>query len=611
MNSCVWKNLFIITFIFLLVLIYACDDEENEVEPPDGPNTPPLVFTLNQTIQGPWFPKEIILGDFDLDGDLDILVTCIERSSFILWNQGGGRFSDPDQSNNFGVSHAGAAADLDGDNDLDLVLNNPDEQTTSAWINDGTGRFSMTPPIETGMETISLALGDLDSDNDPDLYIGSVPGSDRIFFNNGAAGFIASDQIFNERLTMRVALADLDGDHDLDAVIVKGPDTLNLVCINDGTGRFTVHNDRLGGSVSSLSVAIADFDLDNDFDIFLGHHDGADRIWMNNGDATFVRTNQLLSSFWSYDARASDLNADGSPDLVVAGGNSQDSVWLNDGAGQFQQITVPFIGDQGGGVDIGDLDQDGDLDVVFIHDPGSSTTGKVYVWFAAINHQAENQTVALGKPYVTDIFDLSFQGWIGSQNFDCPVAVIRNRLSLETYIMKEGDELYGFKLTRISPNFVLMECSDGTFKLTQGMGPTFQINRTIKGLNSQSVEPHSIENILASLRSRTCIFYRELNRRELSKRLGEEWRLIMSHSKSNPFLCEVKTGGIQVLTIPEHSILYEIGIRNNDILTEINEFEIKGLSSLYSIIQLLTQENIFTLKIIRSGKTQTYKIALR
>ena len=609
-SSGVWRNIFILTFIFLMVFLCACDEEDNEVEPSEEEEILPLEFTSNQTIQGSWIPKEVIVGDFDSDDDLDILVTCIETSSFILWNGGGGWFSDPDQSNNFGVSHAGAAADLDGDLDLDLVLNNPDEHTTRAWINDGTGRFLITPPIETGMETISLALGDLDSDNDIDLYIGSIPGSDRVFFNNGAAGFTASNQVFNEELTMRVALGDLDGDQDLDAVIVKGPDTLNLVCINDGTGRFTVHNDRLGGSISSLAVAIADFDLDNDLDIFIGHHDGPDRIWLNNGNATFVRTDQLLSSHWSYDANACDLNSDGSPDLVVAGGNTQDSVWLNNGAGQFQRTTVPFTGNQGGSVDIGDLDLDGDQDVVFIHDPGNSTTGKVYIWLTTINQQTESQTIQLTGPCVTNIFDLSFQGWTDSQDLSRPVAVLVNRLSHETYIMEKGEELFGFILTEIYPDRVLMQNSEVTLKLSRGIEPTIQKFRTMVGENPQSLETRTIENIKASIEAETRIFYRELNRSEVKKKIKEMWGKIMSHSYTK-VISRTKAGGLQFLTVPDHSIIAEFGIRNNDILTEINGFEIKDLRTLIQLIPLLTQENLLSLKIIREENMQTYQIVLK
>ena len=86
---------------------------------------------------------------------------------------------------------------------------------------------------------------------------------------------------------------------------------------------------------------------------------------------------------------------------------------------------------------------------------------------------------------------------------------------------------------------------------------------------------------------------------------------MMYLSGVKPIQSGVKTVGLQFMTVPEHSILAEIGIKNNDILTGINEFEIKSLSTLLALTRLFKQENIFTLKIIREGKTQTYNIIFK
>ncbi len=129
----------------------------------------------------------VALADLDGDGDLDALVTNGFRDTgshptILLWNDGGGQFSDSGQRLNATLGAELAVGDLDGDGDLDLFVSNMD-LPNEVWLNDG-GQL-----IDSGLrlgESSDVSgkpsLGDLDGDGDLDLVVGSFKRPE-IWFN--------------------------------------------------------------------------------------------------------------------------------------------------------------------------------------------------------------------------------------------------------------------------------------------------------------------------------------------------------------------------------------------------------------------------------------------
>ena len=230
--------------------------------------------------------RAVVLGDVDLDGDLDVLAGGQSEQTRLYRNEGGGVFQDvtaakmPDRRD---LTEALALLDVDGDGDPDLVIG-----TTSGLdallLNDGTGRFTVgaagLPPRMD--DTRAIASGDLDGDGDPDL----VFGHDELvrFCRNDGTGLFEDAGEFTPLASGEVtslALSDVEEDEDLD-VWIGTTEGSSLLLVNDGTGTFTdetgTRTHQEAGRTDALVAG--DFDGDGDVDLYEGHPEG-DQILTN------------------------------------------------------------------------------------------------------------------------------------------------------------------------------------------------------------------------------------------------------------------------------------------------------------------------------------------
>ena len=169
-------------------------------------------------------------------------------------------------------------------------------------------------------------------------------------------------------LSMDAAAADVDGDGDLD-IVIANEFRPNILLINDGNGSFANASNRLPQTNrDSEDVALADFDLDGDIDIVIvSEDDQINEYYINNGNGTFADvSNRIVSQGTSNAVELGDFNGDGAPDLFI-GNNGQNVILINSGTGLFTDETqqrLPAINDVTQDIDFGDVDGDGDIDIL-------------------------------------------------------------------------------------------------------------------------------------------------------------------------------------------------------------------------------------------------------
>ena len=125
------------------------------------------------------------MADIDNDGDQDLLLVDLnssnERVGYLFRNSGGGAFGYLREFTNIS-GYMGGFADLDNDQDLDLVFAGEDV----SYLNDGTGTFTPGPAIPVGgiNDPRAIAFADIDNDGDLDFALGAKRSSNWLVRNN-------------------------------------------------------------------------------------------------------------------------------------------------------------------------------------------------------------------------------------------------------------------------------------------------------------------------------------------------------------------------------------------------------------------------------------------
>jgi FG-GAP-like repeat len=335
----------------------------------------------------PGLPKSanpcVIWGDYDGDGDLDLLVAGVGKQDVAyatIYRNNSGVFSNSGISL-LGLSRATAAwGDFDNDGDLDLAmtgLTTAGVATTWVYRNDG-GVFTPVPGNFTGVFAGSVTWADYDGDGDLDLLVTGVtsstagaPAVTRLYRNDGGV-FTSVPHPFPDCYVGAVAWGDYDNDGDLDVVITGATSTGALVAglwRNDGGGKFTDAGVNLPGMDLGFA-AWGDYDNDGNLDLLYGGNssDGwITRIYHNTGGALTNLNAELLGLIWS-SAAWGDYDNDGDLDFMVIGYDPvaqvrRSSLYRNDG-GTFVDSGATFHNLLLGTVGWADYDNDGKLDLL-------------------------------------------------------------------------------------------------------------------------------------------------------------------------------------------------------------------------------------------------------
>ncbi len=350
------------------------------------------------------FSSKITIADVNGDTYPDIYVATTNNQQNRLWiNDGAGNFTNNDITGDTGTfTQKGLFGDLDGDTDLDLYVlnhNGTGSRQNTLWLNDGSGNFTVGPIIGGSDSSHAGFLGDVDGDTDLDIYVGNYNQQNKLWINDGGGNFTASDISGDLGHSVSTAMVDLDGDTDLDIYVANSNLQQNRLWINDGNGNFTA-NDITGDLGWSSSVALGDVDNDTDLDIHVGNDSQQNRLWINDGAGNFIANDIAGDTGTPFDVAMGDVDNDNDLDIYVGIRNQQNRLWINDGSGNFTANDIP--GDLGDSmpVALGDVDNDNDLDI--------------YVG----NYNQQNKLwindYATTSPYLQPVSAVAFSNWVNT-----------------------------------------------------------------------------------------------------------------------------------------------------------------------------------------------------
>jgi hypothetical protein len=292
-------------------------------------------FAESAVINGKFGGMSLALGDFDMDGDLDLYVA--NYRTVTIRDEPNTRFSvrmvngkpvvaaingrpanDPDLANRFTYTFTAA-------NGRGTMAHEENGEPDGFFRNDGRGHFTPVPsgelftdadgkPVTLELDWgLSVMFRDINQDGAPDLYVcNDFKSEDRMWLNDGRGHFRAAPKLalrHGSLSSMGVDFADLDRDGFDDFLIA------------DMLSRDRVHRLTQFGDVRPEPAKFGEFDNRPAY--------ARNNLYLNGGDGTYREIAQfagLDATDWTWSVIFLDVDLDGYEDLLVTNGFERDNL---------------------------------------------------------------------------------------------------------------------------------------------------------------------------------------------------------------------------------------------------------------------------------------------
>lgn len=429
------------------------------------------------------------IDDFDGDATLDIAVTQTSGLPTQLWlSDGVGGFSDAGATLGQGLSLG--TGDFNGDGLLDVVNAGGVGEPHTLWLATAAGSWAPSTADLGDGPASSIEVGDVDGNGTLDLLFASADNAPSALWLGDGAGTFSPGPAMPRSQTRDLALADLDGDGLLDAAYVGSTTTdiwrgttrffvtevspsPNTLVASDTPIQITLNcpyrqasaidASHLHASSTIVSAALR-FPSPNTLELLPsqplspGEHITAilsrqlesergqnvePRVWQfhiatpTSNVSNFVQESTTdLGIRGDHNLRIADFTGDGHMDVFASGPSLRNDMRLyrNDTAGSF--VEVFKAPETGQAQSVGDVDNDGDLDL-FVDDASATGSRSGYIWWG----DGQGNFTRNGPNLVTNVFVASHFADLNADGF-LDLIVAHGNASILVYF---NDGLGGFE----------------------------------------------------------------------------------------------------------------------------------------------------------------------
>jgi hypothetical protein len=322
--------------------------------------------------------RDVAAADVDGDGDLDLL-SASYNDDRVAWYENALGNASRWQAHTVTTAANGAdavtSADLDGDGDLDLVSASELDNEITWYENRGAPRGPWPERVvTTAVPGVRAVFGaDVDGDGDVDA-VSASPNADEIVWYENRPGdglaWLAHSIAREANGALAVWAGDMDGDGDTDVLSASSIDDRILLHTNrDRRGHDWSTRTLSGQASGAASVTAADVDGDGDVDALSASDFDAKIAWYENPGASGRWRERVISTAANGATAviAADLDGDGDVDVASASRFDDKIAWYRNTEGDgssWREHVVSRSADGAAAVIAGDVDGDGDLDLL-------------------------------------------------------------------------------------------------------------------------------------------------------------------------------------------------------------------------------------------------------
>ena len=327
-------------------------------------------------LAAPAFATDVAAADLDGNGTIDLVVADESTNRLaILRGLGDGGFEAGPQLATARTPKRVVVADIDGDRRPDLLVLSHDGLV--AHLARADGGFAQALPLQAGSHLVDIAAADVTGDGRADLAVLDQSRSTLTLLHGGdSRRFALGDSYLVGYGADAVVLADLDGDGTADAVTLNrlgdsatllrglgGGVFDGVVCVRSEIGDLT-------------AVAVEDFNRDGYSDLaVVSENGGRVAIHLGRGDGRFRSLTPLAIGRQPRAVVATDFNQDDNPDLAVVNfGSDAVAILHGDGRGGFAPPRTVSVGTGPSAISVGSFGSDTGADLAIVNSLSNSVS---------------------------------------------------------------------------------------------------------------------------------------------------------------------------------------------------------------------------------------------